>query len=404
MDIKLRNVKDGTLLKWLKTFSSTNTQSSYRNGLRKFKKNLEIADLGEYLQSNPDTTNDMRKFLASLKDRPSKTVSAYTAAVKMFMQDHKIPVDPDAWRIMKRRGFRPKRIRAVTRDKIPSKTQLKQILDHADIKCRSLVLFLLSSGARIGETLQLKIEDFELDLDPPRVNIRDEYTKGKMCGRTAYFSYEARNKIKEWLKVKDNLHRRGTGKSYESKRMFPFSESTAMWMFNTACDKAGLGKRDNGTNRRLLHFHSLRKFFRTKIGLDLDITNALLGHTEYLDRSYLRLEEAEEIAAKYKEAMHNVSVYAVEDPELKKRMNGLATENLELKERISDLEKQVKIIPDIGLKLIGYRYVLSALVATFQDLVPLKKQKEFVKRWNELERKAKLEEKKAMLAQKKQHD
>jgi len=84
-------------------------------------------------------------------------------------------------------------------------------------------------------------------------------------------------------------------------------------MWNRACDKADVGIKDKRTNRRIHHIHSLRKFFRTKIGLDLDVTYALMGHAEYLDDCYLRLEEEGEIAAAYLEAMPNVSVYGVEN-------------------------------------------------------------------------------------------
>ncbi|GAI42954.1 unnamed protein product, partial [marine sediment metagenome] len=141
--------------------------------------------------------------------------------------------------------------------------------------------------------------------------------------------------------MKGMLKRRGTGEPYTGPIMFPYIDSTARWMFNTACDKAGLGVRDNGTGRRILHLHSLRKFFRTKIGLDLDTTNALMGHSEYLDDAYLRLEESGEIAQVYKEAMPNVSVYAIEDQQLREQTSLMEQENVELKRRIESTEQRL---------------------------------------------------------------
>jgi len=348
----LETIQDPTLRKWLSEFKNKETQKSYRTGLRNFKQKLGIEDLGEYLQSKPDVASDIRRFLAALEGRPSKTVNNYVGGVRMFLQDHDLQLDPKAWRKMRRRGFMPKRIRAETKDKKPSKTQLKQILNFADIKCRSLVLFLVSSGARIGETLQLRIEDFELDADPPRVSIKDEYTKGGVGGRTAYFSYEARDAIRDWLKVKDTLKRRGTGEPYTGPIMFPYIDSTARWMFNAACDKAGLGVRDNGTGRRVLHLHSLRKFFRTKIGLDLDTTHALMGHAEYLDDAYLRLEEAGGIAKAYLEAMPNVSVYAIEDQQLREQTSAIEQENIQLKTRLSNVELEITELKKMLEKLL----------------------------------------------------
>ena len=105
-----------------------------------------------------------------------------------------------------------------------------------------------------------------------------------------------------------------------------------------ATEKASLDTRDNTTQRRVLHLHSLRKFFRSNIGLDVSVTHALMGHVEYLDESYLRLEQEREIARTYKEAMPNVSVYQVEDQQLKKQTSMLEAENIELKARIARME------------------------------------------------------------------
>lgn len=154
------------------------------------------------------------------------------------------------------------------------------------------------------------------------------------------------------MKVKDTLKRRGTGQPYTGDVMFPYIDSTARWMFNAVCDKAGLGVRDNGTGRRVLHLHSLRKFFRTKIGLDLDVTHALMGHSEYLDDAYLRLEETGEIAKAYLEAMPNVSVYAIEDQQLREQTSAIEQENIELKTRLSNVELEITELKKMLQKLL----------------------------------------------------
>ncbi len=138
------------------------------------------------------------------------------------------------------------------------------------------------------------------------------------------------------------------GTTYKGEKVFPFSDSTALFMWNRACDKAGLDIKDKRTNRRIYHLHCLRKFFRTKIGLDLDVTHALMGHTEYLDRAYLR-QEQEEIAEAYLKAIPNVSVYSILDSELKQETMNLKKEFQTLQinhkskdERIKELEKQLE--------------------------------------------------------------
>ena len=71
-----------------------------------------------------------------------------------------------------------------------------------------MVLFLISSGARIGETLQLKVEDFDLDSKPQKVHIKARYTKGKVGERTVYFSFEARDILKDWISIKNSTTKR----------------------------------------------------------------------------------------------------------------------------------------------------------------------------------------------------
>lgn len=351
-------IQDAALEEWLQEFKRETTQRTYLSALRKFKKMLGIEDLGEYVKNSPNVVADVRKFLASLDGKPSKTVSTYVGALKMFLQDHDVKVPDDDWRKMRRRGFMPKRVKAETRDKKPSKTMLKQILNYADIKCRSLVLFLVSSSARIGETLQLKKEDFDLDADPPCATIRNEYTKGGVGGRTVYFSYEARDAINDWLRIKDKTSRRAGGGTYEDPKMFPWDDNTSRFMWNMACDKAGLGMRDNHTGRRIYHLHSLRKFFRTKIGLDEDITHALMGHARYLDEAYLRLEQEGEIAKAYLEAMPNVSVYAVEDQQLREQASTIEQENIELRARVQTHDQ----------KLLGFEKTLAEIKKTLAEL------------------------------------
>lgn len=334
---------DPKLAEWLQEFKSFNTRKVYRAGLRKFKQALNINDLDKYLKSNPDVTTDTRTFLKFLDGKPSRTVTTYTAAVKVFLQDYGMEIPNGEWKKIRRRGYMPKRAKTETRDKKPTIQQLKKILNYADLKARAMILFLLSSGARIGETLQICKDDLNLNADPPKAFIKAEYTKGGVGERTVYFSYEARDAIKDWLNIKDGLKKRGLGTDYKGEKVFQWAKTTARFMWNSACDKAGYETRDSRTGRRVYHIHSLRKFFRTKIGLDLDITHALMGHSEYLDNAYLRLEEKGEIAEAYKEAMPNVSVYAVNEinEDLAKRLKKLEKENTTLKAQLNGAKPEM---------------------------------------------------------------
>ena len=99
--------------------------------------------------------------------------------------------------------------------------------------------------------------------------------------------------------------------------------------------------------------------------MDLDIINALMGHAEYLDDSYLRLDEEGEIAAAYLEAMPNVSVYQVESPEIK----NLEQENEELRSRVKQLESQTDKINQLERENLDTKKEIMQLSSTVRSLV-----------------------------------
>ena len=333
-------VVDQVLREWLKEFSNARTKKNYCSIMRRFKACLGIEDLGKYLDSKPNAIGDLKRFSMSLRGRPAKTIHSYVSGVRVFFLDHNVSLPKTDLRKMRRRGFIPKRNKAATRDKKPSKVLLRKILNYADIKLRALVLYLLSSGGRVGETLLFRLSDFDFDSDPPCVHIRGEITKGGAGGRTAYFSYEAKDAIQDWLRVKDRLRKRSGG-SYRGELVFPFSYKTARFMWNRACDKVGCDERDRQTGRRIYHIHCLRKFFRSNVGLDLDVVHALMGHAEYLDDAYVRLEEEGEIARQYLGCMGNVSVYEVVDTELRERTEAIVEENALMRGELETLRREM---------------------------------------------------------------
>ena len=169
--------------------------------------------------------------------------------------------------------------------------------------------------------------------------------------------------IRDWLRVKGHLRKR-TGEIYSGDVVFPFSYKTARFMWNRACDKAGCDEKDSLTGRRIYHIHCLRKFFRSNVGLDLDVVHALMGHVEYLDDTYLRLEERREVARQYLACMPNVSVYDLVDSELREKTKTIVEENVAIKQelegqrvqaetmskKVVELERKLKVLDSPELR------------------------------------------------------
>lgn len=353
----------GKVEKFLETYKSVNTRKTYRMALADFLKSVygKAEDLEikseQYFKEERDVKKDVEAFFLSIRNLAPKSVRLKLAAVKVFLIENDVELSQKFWRRVRRKI---KGNRALTLDKVPSNVELRKIVMHLPIQGKALFLTLASSGMRIGEALQLKLEDVELDEQPGKVNIRGDYTKTGNS-RVAFISEEAKMTVKEWLKVRSDYLDAASKKSHlydkdaNDSRLFPFENTTAYSIWNTALKKAGFAKRDASTNRRRIHPHVLRKFFRTKMGtiIPVDVAEALMGHEEYLTEVYRRYS-MEDLARFYLQGepallvfteAEEVSRLRVEVEERNKQlqtlMNGLVTENLNLKTRINKTEERL---------------------------------------------------------------
>lgn len=196
---------------------------------------------------------------------------------------------------------------AITRDRIPTPDELRDILVVSKPRGKALIAALASSGMRIGESLSLRIKDIDFDKHPTLVHLSPEVTKDRQ-ERWCFISDEATAFLREYLN--DRLgasqsyvflgrhqgiaedgkgfkqRREGQAAQLESK---PITYWDADFMVSTALRNAGLTEKDDHGRDRI-HIHSLRKFFFTRMLsiLGRELTEALMGHKEYLDAAYLR--------------------------------------------------------------------------------------------------------------------
>ena len=256
-------------------------------------------------------------------------------------------------RFWKRLIGRVKGSRALTLDKVPSNVELRKIMTHLPVQGKALFLMLESSGMRIGESLQIKPEDLDLESDPAGVNIRGEYTKTGNS-RISFISSEAVEAVEEWLKVRNEYLKSASARSRydkptEDARLFPFSEMNARHMWNLALKKTGNGKRDQQTNYHLLHPHVLRKYFRTRLAsvIQVDIVEALMGHEGYLTEVY-RKYSTEDLAKFYKEGEHSLLVFTEAGEvnklkaEVEAKYQDLEGQRSYLMNRVMDLETRIR--------------------------------------------------------------
>ncbi len=216
-----------------------------------------------------------------------KTVNLRLSVLTTFAAEHRVKLDETEWKLYRKRKLNGSA--SLTADKSGTREEWRKILLETSTQGRALLMFLLSSGCRIGETLELKLSDLDLDADPPRCHIRARYTKGGKSERTVFLTQESKHALLNYLEWRKGRTVRGGRTTYDATdRLFPITASSARETLNVALEKARLDDRDEDTNRYKIHIHSCRKYFRSNCSLDESLTNSIMGHMGYLDKSYLR--------------------------------------------------------------------------------------------------------------------
>ena len=318
---------------FLEDYPSSSTRNAYKAHLNKFFNAIE-ADPEQYFDNGRDYEQDVKTFWKAIIDEPPCTRNMRISCIRTFLIENDVAIKTKVWKNFRKRA---KGNRPVTQDLVPTNAQLKKILAHAGVKERALFLIASSSGMRIDEILHLKESDIDLDSKPVKINIRGETTKTGNP-RIAFMSEEAKTHLEEWLKVRKEYLRvsvkRANFKHYtktaDNPYIFPFTYATAHVIWNRLTRKAGFTEREERTNRHKMHIHTLRKYYRTRMSLEIpvDVVEALMGHEGYLTIAYRRYSQ-EQLAELYEKAVHTIAVF------------DLPADTTDLEERLAEKDEEI---------------------------------------------------------------
>jgi integrase len=349
-----------------------------------------------YLTGKRDYKKDLLDFAVSLQNRPPLSARQVFNSVKEFLSANEIEVKEHE--LKRIRSKLPKGSTRTIEKDLDIET-IRSLLQHLDTKGRALVLVLASSGMRVGEALQITLDDIDLKAKPATITIRGEYVKtGNQ--RISFISREAVQAVEEWIKVRDayliSSQSRNNGlisagrakpKASEDNRLFPFSDNTAWQMWGGALEKSGLLSRDKITRRKQLHFHMLRKFFISQMSLIVskEIPETLSGHSGYLTDAYRRYTKAQ-LKEQYLKAEHVLTIQTPKEiaeieTEFKARLQDqgmilerMAAENVELKSMILKQQEVTQKLNDEkeGLKqsleeIGNFGLILAKIVGIIQN-------------------------------------
>jgi integrase len=169
-------------------------------------------------------------------------------------------------------------------------SEIRQILSIAKYHKKVFYLTLLSTGARPGEILQVKKQDFDFSNSRVKVTIHPEGVKTR-TGRSVYLTSEAARYVVPLLKQKqdDDL--------VFAKHLDPLiAEKNESKTFSRYCDNAGFTDRYHSNNYRKITLYSFRHFF---FGKCADIhregyAHRMIGHGGYLPQ-YDRMDDVKKI-------------------------------------------------------------------------------------------------------------
>lgn len=313
---------------FLADYPDKGTRANYRSQLNNFFRAINVKNPDKYIsgcKNGRDYKADVNVFWLSMNGRPPKSIIFSMSIVKMFFEFHEIDIPKKVWRNL---GRKTKGHRARTQDMAPSPFQLKQILSHGGALERAAFLISSSTGMRIDEVIKLTKEDIDFDSDPMKINVPVTKDQGTKSGdpRYCFASNEAKVAILEWLKERDgrlevaiargrNKRNKETGKEIFAKvananQIFPYSYVTMRGKWIRLLRLSGFDQRDKSTGRYLLHIHSLKKYFMSRMKLELPviIVECLGGHEAYLDEAYRRYTP-EQIGEFYKKGEHLINVF-----------------------------------------------------------------------------------------------
>ena len=211
------------------------------------------------------TRRDIGAFIEYEQDRGLKPLSvigylrALYAFITFLVEEEVLPHD-----IMKRK------IRIQEPEALPKAIPLEDVqrlLDSiSSVRDRALLMLLLRTGMRIGELLEVKPADIIMRDRKILIYLGSKNYKG----RAVYFSEDAEQALKHWLRVRDS------SKTYlfYGVRKEQLCYSAAWSVMKNTSEHAGLaGKKYS--------LHSLRHTFATDMvnsGMRIEVLQKLLGH------------------------------------------------------------------------------------------------------------------------------
>jgi integrase len=292
----------------------------------------------------------------------SKTLNQRVKHIKHFLEANDVTINQTKFKMKIKLPKEIKREKeGITKD------QIREILAAGDdIRLKTYVMFLASTGWRASEALSVQLQDIDFDRNPVRVNLRGENAKTR-TDRHTYLTQEMVTQLKSWLDFK---YRERTIKQYYDKNtgkivykvlhlkpvrrpedyvFMPYHdelETTVEYAyknlsrrFGELLDRMNIKFRHDG-KRREVSLHSFRHFVYTTIdGLGQNqFAEYFIGHA---NSTYWRKPESEKITTFLKIEPYltfmDVAALEAKGADIETKTEQVMAENLSLKQQVDEL-------------------------------------------------------------------
>ncbi|HEY7081095.1 MAG TPA: site-specific integrase [Nitrososphaeraceae archaeon] len=258
-----------------------------------------LEDLKKYKIDVYDVLARYASFLVSRETFSSLSIKNWVDTTKNFLEFFDIDISPKKFKMKVRL---PKVVRK-SKDALTKELIVEILNACSDIRLKTYVMLLATTGMRPTEALSTRICDLNVDVDgTSTIFIRGEYTKTR-TDRRVFLTKEAAKQIELWIEFKYRTRRtsyyhKTTGNSVSEYRTpqrnsndLLFSTQSSTTKANTAylqslyvvlrgafakmLDRMNMGQREDspGVKRRRITLHSFRRWVKSTI--------SDLGHADY---------------------------------------------------------------------------------------------------------------------------
>ena len=277
-------------------------------------------------------------------------------------------------------------------EELLTKEIINRLLRNSAQRLQTVTLMLCSSGMRIGELVQLKLGDIDFNTNPATINLRKSVVKGKIQPRKTQLTTEATKALKDYLSKKDldysnpkhqekfiflqthedrlanyqrilkneKLYREYRAniindkipkleaqlKNLSEEELHNLSVDATKNSFETLLERTvdaipELSKK-NENNRRYIHFHAFRYFFKTQVtdAFNGDFAEAIMGHKSIRLRYYKQNDKKRLEHYRKVEPALTISDFA----KVEKNIEQVTENYQEMKQQLKNLQEQFNIL------------------------------------------------------------